>query len=49
MIGTLESPPALLAVPSTHGYPHSLEGEGEVILAGLAVAHQVAGLFAQPE
>lgn len=28
---------------------HSLEGQGEVILAGLTVAHQVAGLFAEPE
>lgn len=28
---------------------HSLQGEGEVILAGLAVAHQVAGLLAQPQ
>lgn len=34
---------------STHGLPYSLEGEGEVILAALTVAHQVAGLFAQPE
>lgn len=25
---------------------HSLQGEGEVILAGLAVAHQVTGLLA---
>lgn len=29
--------------------PHSLEGEREVVLAGLTVAHQVAGLFAEPE
>lgn len=29
--------------------PHSLEGQGEVVLAGLTVAHQIAGLFAQPE
>lgn len=35
--------------PCTHNRPHSLEGQGEVILAGLTVAHQVAGLFAQPE
>lgn len=27
----------------------SLQGEGEVVLAGLAVAHQVAGLLAQPQ
>lgn len=26
-----------------------LEGKGEVVLAGLAVSHQVARLFAQPE
>lgn len=26
-----------------------LEGEGVVVLAGLAVSHQVAGLLAQPE
>lgn len=29
--------------------PSLLEGEGVVVLAGLAVSHQVAGLFAQPE
>lgn len=28
---------------------HSLQGEGEVVLAGLAVAHQVAGLLAEPQ
>lgn len=33
----------------TAGRPHSLEGEREVVLAGLTVAHQVAGLFAEPE
>lgn len=27
----------------------ALEGQGEIILAGLTVAHQVAGLFAQAE
>lgn len=27
----------------------ALQGEGEVILAGFAVAHQVAGLLAQPQ
>lgn len=26
-----------------------LEGQGVVVLAGLTVSHQVAGLFAQPE
>lgn len=30
-------------------HPYSLEGQGEIILAGLTVAHQVAGLFAQAE
>lgn len=29
--------------------PHSLQGEGEVVLAGLAVAHQVTGLLAEPQ
>lgn len=29
--------------------PDSLQGEGEVVLAGLAVAHQVTGLLAQPQ
>lgn len=28
---------------------HSLQGEGEVVLAGLAVAHQVARLLAEPQ
>lgn len=35
-------PPSLI-------WAHSLQGEGEVILAGLAVAYQVAGLLAQPQ
>lgn len=41
--------PYRLVGPSTHRHAYSLEGEREVILAGLTVAHQVAGLFAQPE
>lgn len=41
--------PAHLCCGSTTPQPwqvHSLQGEGEVILAGLAVAHQVTGLLA---
>jgi len=36
------------AVPQV-AQTHSLQGEGEVVLAGLAVAHQVAGLLAEPQ
>jgi hypothetical protein len=46
----LESSSALQASsPLYPRHPYSLEGEREVIFAGLTVAHQVAGLFAQPE
>lgn len=49
-MGTLFCPLPYRSVgPSTHGHPYSLEREREVILAGLTVAHQVAGLFAEPE
>lgn len=44
--------PGHLCCGSTTPQPrqaHSLQGEGEVILAGLAVAHQVTGLLAQPQ
>lgn len=37
------------ATPPSPVRAHSLQGEGEVVLAGLAVAHQVAGLLAQPQ
>lgn len=37
------------STPPSPVQAHSLQGEGEVILAGLAVAHQVAGLLAQPQ
>lgn len=60
MGGRLESSPvvfpwillgAILTSPSClpQAHPDSLEGQGEIVLAGLAVAHQVAGLFARPE
>lgn len=46
-LGLILTGSSCLETPASR--PHSLEGQGEVVLAGLTVAHQIAGLFAQPE
>lgn len=48
-VGDRDHSGLLFVQPTPNNCPYSLEREREVILAGLTVAHQVAGLFAQPE